>query len=84
VFSTAGSDGTISFWDRDSKYRLKAFPSVGGAITAADFSKDGALFAYAVGYDWSKGYTWNNPQILNKVVLHELKSDECQPRAPRK
>ena len=79
VFSTAGSDGTFHFWDRDLKHRMKGFPSVGGAITATDFSKDGALFAYALGYDWSKGYAWNSPEIPSKVVLHEVK-DECQPR----
>lgn len=29
TFSTAGSDGTFHFWDKDAKHRLKGYPEVG-------------------------------------------------------
>lgn len=54
TFSTAGSDGTFNFWDKDSKQRLKQFNNVGGPIVASAFSRNGAIFSYAMGYDWSK------------------------------
>lgn len=54
TFSTAGGDGTFSFWDKDSKQRLKAFPKTTGPITNTAFNHNGSIFAYAVGYDWAK------------------------------
>lgn len=54
TFSTAGSDGSFSFWDKDSKQRLKAQTSVGSPITATTFNRTGNLFAYSVCYDWSQ------------------------------
>jgi WD40 repeat protein len=54
TFSTAGADGTFSFWDKDSKQRLKPFPSVNGQIPCTSFNRNGTIFAYAVSYDWSK------------------------------
>jgi mRNA export factor len=80
TFSTAGSDGTFHFWDGGAKHRLKGYPTVGGPITATTFNKDGTIFAYAVGYDWSKGYSANNPSIVTKVMLHPVQGDECKPR----
>jgi mRNA export factor len=56
TFSTAGADGTFSFWDKDSKQRLKPFPSVNGQITSTAFNRNGTIFAYSVSYDWSKVY----------------------------
>jgi len=54
TFSTAGSDGTFNFWDKDSKQRLKQFTNFNMPITATSFNKNGSIFAYALGYDWSK------------------------------
>src|ERR1044071_8495038 len=54
TFSTAGSDGTFNFWDKDSKQRLKGFSSIGGPITSTSFNRNGTIFAYALSYDWSK------------------------------
>ncbi|KAF3015345.1 hypothetical protein E8E14_010785 [Neopestalotiopsis sp. 37M] len=65
-FSTVGSDGTYHFWDRVAHARLRAYPndggSVGGSITTSAFNKDGDMFAYAIGYDWSQGHSKNTPQ----------------------
>ncbi|TRX93363.1 hypothetical protein FHL15_005638 [Xylaria flabelliformis] len=80
TFSTAGSDGTFHFWDKDAKHRLKGYPTVGGSIVATTFNSSGTIFAYAVGYDWSKGYFANNPNYPNKVMLHPIQGDECKPR----
>ena len=80
TFSTAGSDGTFHFWNKDAKHRLKGYPNVGGSITATKFNKNGAIFAYAVSYDWAKGYSGNTPSYPNKVMLHPVQADECKPR----
>ncbi|KAL8946857.1 MAG: hypothetical protein Q9222_006799 [Ikaeria aurantiellina] len=80
TFSTAGSDGTFHFWDKDAKHRLKGYPEVGGSISATDFSRQGNIFAYAVSYDWSKGFGGNTPGMTNKVMLHAVQGDECKPR----
>jgi mRNA export factor len=84
TFSTAGSDGTFHYWDKDAKHRLKGYPFVGGSITATTFNRSGNIFAYAVSYDWSKGYQGNNAQYPNKVMLHPVQPDECKPRATGK
>lgn len=80
TFSTAGSDGTFHFWDKDAKHRLKGYPEVGGTISSTAFNRGGNVFAYAVSYDWSKGYSANTPQGENKVMLHAVAQDECKPR----
>ncbi|KIW05102.1 uncharacterized protein PV09_03659 [Verruconis gallopava] len=84
TFSTAGSDGTFHFWDKDAKHRLKGYPEVGGSISATSFNRNGNIFAYAVSYDWSKGYAYNTPGYPNKVMLHPVAGDECKPRAGTK
>lgn len=80
TFSTAGSDGTFHFWDKDAKHRLKGYPNVGGSITATTFNKSGSIFAYAISYDWSKGYQGNTTTYPTKVMLHPVQADECKPR----
>ncbi|KAF1970525.1 Poly(A)+ RNA export protein-like protein [Bimuria novae-zelandiae CBS 107.79] len=80
TFSTAGSDGTFHFWDKDAKHRLKGYPDVGGSITATAFNKDGNIFAYAISYDWSKGYAASTPAQKLQVKLHPIMGDECKPR----
>lgn len=80
TFSTAGSDGTFHFWDKDAKHRLKGYPEVGGSITSTAFNRNGNIFAYAVSYDWSKGYAHNTPNYPNKIMLHPVLPDECKPR----
>ncbi|KAH8148181.1 uncharacterized protein LAJ45_07633 [Morchella importuna] len=80
TFSTAGSDGTFHFWDKDAKHRLKGYPSVNGTIPATAFNRNGSIFAYAISYDWSKGHQSNNPQYPIKVMLHPIKDDEAKPK----
>lgn len=51
---TVGSDGTFSFWDKDARTKLKSSELLDQSITKCAFSAGGQIFAYAVGYDWSK------------------------------
>jgi mRNA export factor len=83
TFSTAGADGTFNFWDKDAKHRIKSYPSVGGAIPATAFDRNGSIFAYAVSYDWSKGHASNSPQYPIKVMLHAMKDDVVKPMPRR-
>ena len=51
---TVGSDGTFSFWDKDARTKLKSSETLDQSITKCAFSASGHIFAYAIGYDWSK------------------------------
>ncbi|KAI9850085.1 MAG: RNA export factor gle2 [Thelocarpon superellum] len=84
TFSTAGSDGTFHFWDKDAKHRLKGYPAVGGTISATTFNRNGNIFAYAISYDWSKGYASNNQQYPTKVMMHGVGTEEAKPRPTTK
>lgn len=65
TFSTAGSDGTFSFWDKDSKQRLKFGPNVGGPIVCSSFNRNGSLFAYGISYDWHRV----NMKLIRRVMM---------------
>ncbi|ORX34874.1 hypothetical protein BCR36DRAFT_588545 [Piromyces finnis] len=80
TFSTAGSDGSFNFWDKDSKQRLKQFPNFNIPITATSFNKNGSIFAYALGYDWSKGHEHNNQNMKTQVFLHATKDEDVKPK----
>ncbi len=84
TFSTCGSDGTFNFWDKNSKQRLKMFPPVGLPITATAFNRNGSIFAYAIGYDWSKGHEWAMPGSPVKIALHAAKDEDIKPRPAKK
>lgn len=81
TFATAGGDGGFNFWDKDNKHRLKQFLRLNQPITATAFSSDGNIFAYAVGYDWSKGAAYHNPQADRKyILLHGVQQVEVRGR----
>lgn len=84
TFSTAGSDGTFCFWDKNARQRLKNFPNVGSPITATAFNRTGSIFAYARGYDWSLGHQGNRTDIPTDVKLHALKDEEIKPKKTAK
>lgn len=54
TFATAGADGTISFWDKDSKQRLKSLAKQNNTIACTAFNRNGSIFAYGASYDWTK------------------------------
>merc|ERR1711976_1052362 len=80
VFATAGSDGCITFWDKDNKQKLKGFPTVGKPISCAAFNAQGNLFAYGKSYDWSKGSTHYAPGSPNEIMIHLTTNDEIKKR----
>lgn len=80
TFSTAGSDGKFNFWDKEAKARLKGFSDVGHAISATAFSPNGDIFAYAVSYDWHKGFAVNKPDYPNKIMLHKVIDADIRPK----
>lgn len=84
TFVTAGSDGTFAFWDKDSRHRLKGYPALNASIPVVNFNRNGSLFAYALSYDWSKGYQYNTANYPTSVRLHVCKDEEVKPRGKRK
>ncbi|KAI0122220.1 WD40 repeat-like protein [Daldinia grandis] len=80
VFATGGSDGAFHFWDRVAQSRLKKYPSTGSPITTIAFNYDGSFFAYALGYDWCKGYAANSQRIETKLMLHSVTAEESTPK----
>ena len=83
TFSTAGSDGTFCFWDKDAKQRLKTFPVFDCTIPVTSFNRNGSIFAYALSYDWSQGYQANRPDYPNQIKLHATKDEEIKQKKKR-
>ncbi len=73
IFATGGSDGTFVVWDVVRRSRLRTFPKVSGPVTAMTFSRDGMTLAYAIGYDWAKGYQHSTAGPEKKIVVHCFK-----------
>jgi len=80
TFATAGSDGTYVYWDKDSKHRLKLFDRMPNSITTATFNKEGRIYAYAMGYDWSKGAEGYDRSKPNQIMLHCVKEEDVRPK----
>jgi mRNA export factor len=51
---TAGSDSVYTYWDIDVHAKLKSSDQHDQAITKCCFNLNGQIFAYSIGYDWSK------------------------------
>lgn len=81
TFCTAGSDGSLHIWDKESRHRIKQSSTLGGAITAATFNASGSLMAYAISYDWFRGYQFNTPQYPISVRIHPVIESDVKPRA---
>ncbi len=82
TFVTAGSDGAFNFWDKDSKQRLKAMLKCSQPIPCGTFNRDGTMYAYAVSYDWSRGYAEYNPSnAQHHILLHQPSDVEVKNRA---
>lgn len=81
TLATVGSDGTFSFWDKDARTKLKSSETMEQSITKCCFNANGQIFAYAVGYDWSKGHEYYNPSKKTYIYLRPC-FDELKPRPP--
>lgn len=82
TFATVGSDGIVAFWDKDSKQRLHLLPRRRTPISCGAFNASGSLFAYAVSYDYSKGFNGaNTPQTShNRIYVHKMRRIEIKPK----
>lgn len=66
VLATVGSDGTYSFWDKDARTKVQTSEKLDQPITKCCFSSNGKIFAYSLGYDWSKVY---NLTFIENIFL---------------
>ncbi|XP_077495628.1 ribonucleic acid export 1 [Amblyomma americanum] len=82
TLATVGSDGKFSFWDKDARTKLKTSEQMEQPVTRCCFNARGEIFAYAVSYDWSKGYEFHNPQKKNYIFLHSC-FEELKPRVKK-
>ena len=71
TMATAGSDGAFTFWDKDKRSKMKTSFQMQQPVTSCSFSHDGQIFAYSVGYDWSKGDAVgsNSEQKKSRIFL---------------
>ncbi|PWN50013.1 WD40 repeat-like protein [Violaceomyces palustris] len=96
TFATGGGDGSINFWCKQSRTRLKTFETKGPInapkelfktnpnrlpISAIAFNADATIFAYAISYDWHKGYQGANPE--NKVYIQPVNPEDIKKRPPK-
>ena len=56
TFATVGADGFYYTWNKDTKSKYKSSKKFPASLSAADFSDDGSMLCYAMGYDYSKGH----------------------------
>jgi mRNA export factor len=80
TFVTAGSDGFMHFWDKDSKQRLESANNLGNPIPTTAFSRNGNYLAYALSYDWSNGHEFYQPGAKNSIMIHPVQDSEVKPR----
>lgn len=52
--------------------------ATGAAVTATGFDSSGELFAYAVGYDWGRGWTGNTPGVVRRLMVHRVTGKDTQ------
>lgn len=85
TFATCGSDGSYHFWCKDSKQRLAQFKRADAPVSACAFNKDGNAFAYATGYDWSKGSEFFNKGYGSHIFLYHGQDKDVKSRGfPKK
>lgn len=61
-----------------------AFESKGNPISCTAFNRTGAIFAYAVSYDWHKGWqAAPAPNTPQQIFLHPCKEEDVKRRAKK-
>jgi len=83
TFATMGSDGSLHFWDKDSKQRLKAFSRGKLPVVCGSFNNNSSIFSYAVGYDWSRGAAPYGDQAVasaNQIHVYGVAQQDIAPR----
>ena len=71
-----------SFWDKDARTKLKQSESFPMPITKCHIHQAGNIFAFAIGYDWSKGYDGSVSTNVTKIYLHAC-DEEMKPKAKK-
>lgn len=72
-FVTAGSDGTVVFWEKEQKQKMNQLERMNMPITAAAYNYNGTILAYAAGYDWSQGIKpMTNSSNGTCILLHQI------------
>jgi len=82
IVATVGSDGCLNLWDFASRLRLQGSKRLEGSLSACGFNRDGKILAYAMGYDWSKGFAENKPSYPLKLKLHAVTDRELRKIKP--
>lgn len=77
TMATIGSDGKYSFWDKDARTRLKISDNFDHPLTRCSINSTGEIFAFATGYDWSKGHEYSSSNRTNKIIFHNC-ADEMK------
>lgn len=79
TLATIGGDCRYSYWDKDSRTKLKGSEKADQALTRGCFSARGEVFAYSVGYDWGQGHEYHNPSKKPQIFLNYCSKD-TEPR----
>ena len=74
---TVGGDGTIIFWDYDAREKVRVYDFKPNPIVRAKMSPDGAMFAYAIGYDWGKGIE-GDMSIKSSIQVRLVQDDDLK------
>ena len=75
IFITAGSEGLVTWWNKNTRVKLGEFNRHPSPITSLAVSPDGNLLAYAAGYDWHKGIEFNDPKTYPPALLVHAVTD---------
>jgi len=87
VLATAGGDGRVNIWNKAAKVKTKGLKEVPLPIVALEFNANGAILAYAMGYDWSQGasgyarFQSVPPEQRNLIFLHAVQDDEIRSKS---
>jgi mRNA export factor len=63
-----GSNGQLYFWDLASGKYLQVFGASAAPVTACAISPNGEAYAFAAGYDWSRGADFYNKTRVRPAV----------------
>lgn len=71
---TGASDGSLTFWDREKKNKLKTLKNE-APVSTARLSPGGEMIAYSIGNDWHRGHLGTGVWP-RKLKLHCLTEQE--------
>ncbi|KAK4337250.1 hypothetical protein RND71_043719 [Anisodus tanguticus] len=75
TLATIGSDCKYGFWDKDARTKLKTSDQLEGPVTKCAINARGEIFAYAIGYDWSKGHEFASQNKKVGIYLYPCFED---------